>query len=561
LNTEATNRTPQQSNSQAEDPSIRTFNHLPIFLAVLVVVSYAGYFSRLNAMGLVGPDEPRYASIARAMERTGDWVTPRLNGVPWFEKPALYYWTAGASFRLFGENDFAARLPSALAALLAAAAIAWFAWRFYGAAAGLLALLMAPSSIATVAFARAATPDMLFTAMLAMAMVFGAMLVFAEKPDIWQTVGFGVFLGAATLAKGPAAVALAGGSVTLWALISRKWFRALRLAHLLAIIAFILTAVPWYVLCARRNPDFLATFLLLHNFERFLTPIFHHVQPWWFFFPILVLTILPWSALLFALGRDATLAKRARNWAGRPSLYFGCWIVFTLVFFSVSKSKLPGYILPAVPPLLLLLAEAAARLRCRNDDAARGVAMGMGATWLALLVVAGVWLYRQPASSPLSQLPQLWYWIAATAAGGAVVAVLGSIRRMTAALLLNAGIIAALLVVANWVLLPRMDPGLSARATAKAFLAGEQSPGKSFSGALGIYRLDRAWEFGLEYYLNLDHSLQEWAPEEGGSFLLFTTEAGCRDIQRRGMRCDPVQETSSRAWLVRVAVQAPGSAP
>lgn len=525
---------------------------MPIFLAVLVLVSYAGYFSRLTAIGLVGPDEPRYASIARAMERTGDWVTPRLNGVPWFEKPILYYWAAGASFHLFGNNDFAARLPSALAALLAALAMAWVAWRFYGAAASLLVLLMVPSSVATIAFARAATPDMLFTAMLAMAMAFGAFLVFGEKTNLWHCLGFGFFLGAATLAKGPAAIAIAGGGTALWAVLARKWKQALRVAHPLAILVFLLTAVPWYVICARRNPDFLATFLLLHNFERFLKPIFHHVQPWWFFIPIIVLTVLPWSALLFAVGRDATLAKRARNWAGRPSLYFGCWIVFTLVFFSISKSKLPGYILPAVPPLLLLLAEAAARLRCRNDDSARGVAMGLGATWMALLVVAGVWLYRQPASSPLSHLSQLWYWIAITAAGGAIVAILGSTRRMTAALLLNSGIIAGLLLAANWILLPRMDASLSARATALAFMAGDQTPGKGFSGALGMYRLDRAYQYGLEYYLDLGHSLQEWTPEAGGSFLLFTTDAGCRDIQRRGLRCDPLQKTSSSAWLVSV---------
>jgi hypothetical protein len=277
------------------------------------------------------------------------------------------------------------------------------------------------------------------------------------------------------------------------------------------------------------------------------------VQPWWFFLPIIVLTILPWSALLFALGRDATLAKRARNWAGRPSVYFGCWTIFTLLFFSASKSKLPGYILPAVPPLLLLLAEAATRLRSRNDDSARGVAMGLGATWLALLVVAGTWLYRQPANSPLSHLPQLWYWIAVTAAGGAIVAILGSTRRMTAALLLNAGMIAGLLIAANWVLLPRMDPSLSARATAKAFLAGDQNPGTNFSGALGIYRLDRAWQYGLEYYLG--HQLQEWTPEAGGSFLLFTTEAGCSDLQRRGLRCDALQMTSKYAWLVRVTAR------
>jgi len=527
---------------------------MPIFLAILILVSYAGYFSRLGAIGLTGPDEPRYASIARAMERTGDWVTPRLNGTPWFEKPVLYYWAAAVSFRVFGENDFAARLPSALAALLGAIAIAWAARRFYGESAAWLALLLVPSSVVTVVFGRAATPDMLFTGTLAAAMACGVALVFDEKPNIWHRIGFGFFLGAATLAKGPAAIVLAGGSVALWAVFSRQWIRALRVAHPLAVFVCLLTAGPWYALCARRNPDFLATFLLLHNFERFLTPVFHHIQPWWFFIPILVLWILPWTAVLFALVRDAASARQSGGWLSNPAVYFACWTIFTVVFFSISKSKLPGYIAPAVPPLLLLLAAAADRMRCRNDDSSRGVAMGLGVTWLALIGVAAGWLHRQPITSPASGLPHIWYWLAVTAAAGIVIAILGSTRRITAALLMNAMTIAALLVAANLLLLPRLDSNLSARAAAKAFLAINQSPDKSLPAALGAYRLDRAWQYGLEYYL--DRPLLEWKPDAGGAFLLFTSQAGCGDIQNRGLICDPVQKNSKAVWLVRVTPSA-----
>ncbi|MGH9592694.1 MAG: ArnT family glycosyltransferase, partial [Bryobacteraceae bacterium] len=124
--------------------------------------------------------------------------------------------------RVFGESEFAARFPSALAALLAALAIAWAARRFYGSVTSVLALLLFPSAVATIVFARAATPDMLFTGTLAATMALGSALVFAEKPNIWHRVGFGFFLGAATLAKGPAAIILAGGSVALWALFTRN---------------------------------------------------------------------------------------------------------------------------------------------------------------------------------------------------------------------------------------------------------------------------------------------------------------------------------------------------
>jgi 4-amino-4-deoxy-L-arabinose transferase-like glycosyltransferase len=525
------------------------------FFAVVILVSYAGYFSGLGALGLVGPDEPRYVSIARAMERTGDWITPRLNGVPWFEKPALYYWAAAASFKLFGENDFAARLPSALAAMLAAVAIAWIAWRFYGGTTSLLVLLLFPTCVATLAFARAATPDMLFTGAIAAAVACGAALIFEETPIFWCRIGFGFFLGAATLAKGPAAVVLAAGSIALWAVCSKKWTRSFRLAHPLSILVFLMTAVPWYFLCARRNPDFLNVFIFQHNFARFLTPVFHHVKPWWFFPPILVLWILPWSALLFALGLRAAAIKEWRERFARPGFYFACWTIFIVIFFSASKSKLPGYILPAVPPLVLLLAAAASRIRCICNDAARGVTMGLGATWLALVVGAGFWLHRQPSTSPFAQPGSIWYFLAVAAAGGAIVAALGSARRIAAALLTNAALIAFLLVAANLFVVPRIDPSVSSRATAKAFLAAESGNAataaeKIPAGSLGSYKLDRAWQYGLEYYL--DRQIPEWTPESGGSFWLFTNDAGCRDIRRRGMECTPVQQTAPTAWLVRI---------
>jgi 4-amino-4-deoxy-L-arabinose transferase-like glycosyltransferase len=519
-------------------------------LVVLILVSFIGYISKLNALGLVGPDEPRYASIARSMEESGDWVTPRLNGQPWFEKPVLYYWAAGMSFKLFGVNDYSARLPSALAALLIAAALAWAALKFYGPATTVLVLLFVPTSIAAVTFARAATPDMLFTGTLAVAMVLGAGLVFAENPSLWHRLGFGFFLGAATLAKGPAAIVLAGGGVFLWALFSAQWKRAFRLASPLAILAFILTATPWYAICAARNPDFLRTFFLLHNFERYVTPVFRHVQPFWFFVPIIVLTILPWSALLIALGNDMQMAWRARDWKARPGIYFGCWTAFTLLFFSVSKSKLPGYILPAVPPLLLLLAESAARMIRRRDDLDRGVAMGLGVTWIALAIGAAFWVSRQTVGFPLEAQAELRYWFIAAGIGGAAIAALGSKKRMTAALLLNAMLFAGLFESANWKLLPKLDPYLSARTTALNAVAS-RTIGVSASDSLGTYRLDRGWQFGLEYYLG--RSLPEWQPELGQPSMLFTNEGGCKDIVKRGLICEPVQETTSTAWLVRVS--------
>ncbi|HLX00167.1 MAG TPA: glycosyltransferase family 39 protein [Candidatus Acidoferrales bacterium] len=525
-----------------------------MFLAVVVLVSAISYFSQLGALGLVGPDEPRYVSIARAMERTGHWVTPRLNGVPWFEKPALYYWSAAVSMKVFGENDYAARLPSALAALLVALVIGWAARRFYDRTTSAFAMLMWPSSVAAIVFARGATTDMLFAGTLAATMILSATIIFDDTPDPWIRFGFGFFLGAATLAKGPAAVVLAGGSAALWMIVTRRWLRTFRLLDPLAIGAFILTAVPWYAICAARNPGFLTTFFVLHNFERFVTPVFHHVQPVWFFIPILVLTVLPWSALMFAVGRDAWLAKKTLHWASRPGIYFGCWVIFVVLFFSASKSKLPDYILPAVPPLILLLAEAAARMRCRRDDADRGIAMGLGVTWLAVGVIATFWLHRQSAVAGLGPNDISRYWfLGAAAAGGIAIAALGSARRIAAAFLLNAALIAGLVLAANWILLPKLDPVLSPRTAARAFQSAAAAANGAPSGipadTVQIYRLQAAWEYGLEYYMG--RSLQEWAPSPEGVSLVFTTEAGCRDMTTRGIQCVPLQTTAPSAWLVR----------
>ena len=233
-------------------------------------------FSGLGALGLVGPDEPRYAAIARAMAETHDWVTPRLWGTPWFEKPVLYYWAAGIAMRIFGVNEFAARLPSALGALIAVVAVAWTALRSYGVGAAWYALLMLPTTVAMIGFSRAATPDMLFAGMLTAAMAIAAEMLRKSRPGPVLQIAFGFFLGAAVLAKGPAAVILAGGATLLWAGLSRQWRVPFRFLHPLIITTFCVTALPWYILCALRNPDFLRDFLWHHNFERYLTPVFEH---------------------------------------------------------------------------------------------------------------------------------------------------------------------------------------------------------------------------------------------------------------------------------------------
>ena len=223
--------------------------------------------------------------IARAMATTGDWVTPRLYGQPWFEKPVLYYWAAAVGFSLHLPAGYAARLPSSVAALAAAAVLAWpreTACYEQGPDlqrnSALLAPLFFAASVGGIGFARAATPDMLFSACVTLAMASAAAIlrskgnlraVSSAAPGFARhtapLIFFGGFLNLGVLAKGPAALILAAGAIGLWALVTKQWRAVPRFLHPLVLLSFGIVALPWYTLCALRNPDFLRIFVFSNN--------------------------------------------------------------------------------------------------------------------------------------------------------------------------------------------------------------------------------------------------------------------------------------------------------
>ncbi len=515
--------------------------------------SYVGYVSKLGALGLTGPDEPRYTSIARNMAESGDWVTPRLDSKPWFEKPILFYWEAAASFRVFGENDYAARFPSALAAILAALAMCWVAWRFYSAATTVLVLLIMPTMVATIGFGHAATPDMTFAATLAAAMALGAEIVVAPKPSILHCAGFGFFLGLAALAKGPAAIVLAGGAALLWGLVTGNWKRAFRFAHPVAAAVFLVTALPWYALCSSRNPDFIHTFFVMHNVERFTTQVFHHTQPFWFYVPVLIAGLLPWTALGIASYRDSRAAIAEGDWKERPGIYFGCWIVFVFVFFSISRSKLPGYLLPAFPPLVLILSDCAAKMIRDRDRIARWTCATLGASWLILVIAGIIALDRLPANSPLAD-PNLWrWWIVAAATGGILIAALGWSKRIAGALLLNALLFSGLLETANWKLIPEIGVtlffALHRRSCHRRWIAPANDL-QLFDQSLLAIRPRILFASHAPRFSNCTRRCTR--PGGDKHTRTFHQRKRLRAISRQGLACDPIQKLSSQAWLVKV---------
>lgn len=476
---------------------------IPLWSVPLVlIVIYVCLFSGLGILGLVGPDEPRYAAIARAMAETHDWITPRLWGTPWFEKPVLYYWTAGIAMRMFGVSEFSARLPSALAALLAVAAAAWTALRSYGVSTAWYLLLMLPTSVAVIGFSRAAGPDMLFAGLLTAAMTIAIEMLQKPRPGSTLRIAFGFFLGAAVLAKGPAAVVLAAGATLVWAAFTRQWRAPFRFLHPLVIAVFCATALPWYVLCAMRNPDFLRVFLWQHNFERYTTPIFEHQQPFWYYAPILLLAVVPWILFLVAALVGAVLLLKRKAQTDSIDIFLACWALFPVLFFSFSQSKLPGYLLPAIPPLFILLGRWVAEYgRSKPRKVLRAL------EWTGALLMPFVILSVAELPSGIDQRFSAGYVLTGFVMFlfGIAIVLLALKQRVTAALSFVALFVVSTVAVANFTVLPQLDPEISSRYQAQALLKAGVS-----GDSVAIYGLARAPRYGLNFYFNQD--LPDWVP-------------------------------------------------
>jgi 4-amino-4-deoxy-L-arabinose transferase-like glycosyltransferase len=513
-------------------PNSKWFALHPTELVAVLFTLVVAFFTKLGAIGLTGPDEPRYAWIARAMADTGDWVTPRLYGRPWFEKPVLYYWLAGIDFKFIHSAEWAGRLPSALAGLLAALALAYCARKYFNTSAALAVLLIFPTTVATLSMSRAATPDMLLSCSLTLAMLFAAdyfsatSILHPTPSSPLSATPTLIFLGASlalgTLAKGPVALVLAVGALLLWSVVTGYWRGLLIFLRPTTLAAFFIVATPWYALCATRNPDFLRVFFFQHNFERYLTPVFRHTQPFWFFAPITLLALLPWSPLLLLLIPDALRLTRVTGRSASrhsPGLFFACWAVFPLVFFSFSQSKLPPYILPAIPPASLILAAALARSLRTHSRQLKYVLLSLSAASVALGLV---FLLRTPArllGADTAPVGHAYAFCLTALIGGAIVAALALLRKVRASFACTALATAALALAALTTILPRLDASLSARTAASAVASLNPQ----------IFRLNRSTEFGLDFYLHRE--LTEWSDAQEGPATIVAGPAGL-DIPR-----------------------------
>ena len=374
-------------------------------LLALVFILGIPFLQFLGRLPLIDPDEGRYAEIPREMLERGDLITPTLNYVKYFEKPPLLYWINAASMKIFGLNEFAARLPSALCGLLTLLTTYLIARRLYDRRTALLSALILGTSAGFVLQSRIILTDMLLTLCLTAAL--GAFIVAAQRdegrnnnPLPWYL--FYLFCALAVLAKGLIGIVFPAGIILFFLVLGWRWRILTRMHCVVGLLLFLAVVIPWFVAVSHRNPEFLHFFFIREHFERFTSTVHGRYQPFWFFLPVLLGTMLPWSC--FIPGALSTAWADRRRESGQAGMFLLIWIGVVFLFFSLSSSKLVPYILPIFPPLAILISHRLCRLPGGSDRGLRVASTGMGII-LTTLGVAALSYARLPQT--VSMLAEL----------------------------------------------------------------------------------------------------------------------------------------------------------
>jgi 4-amino-4-deoxy-L-arabinose transferase-like glycosyltransferase len=497
----------------------------------LLLAGFCGFlfFFGLAYFGLLGADEPRYAQVAREMLARHDWITPTLGGKPWLEKPALYYWQTMLAYGVFGVSDWAARLSSAVDATMMVVAIYVFLRRFRPGF-QLDGALMAASASGIIGFARAASMDMPLAAAFAIAML-GWYAWYESSHRGYLAVSY-IFLGLAMLAKGPVAPFFALVIVALFAVAKGDYRLIARTCWLPGIGLFLLTALPWYVAVQLRNPEFFRVFILEHNLERFGKDLYHHTQPIWYYIPVALLGLVPWTMFV-----SMALVETIRVWWTEKRKMFESedalpvflviWLIVPIVFFSFSASKLPGYIVPALPAGTLLLAEYVRR-HVIDDDRPSLLLIALHSVVAALPVVAALMMQYIVFHHTLP-----WGRATAISAGFAAVLAVGIVltlrRPLGLRVLRFVTLVPVILALAAALRLgsPSLDATLSARP-----LAQEISRVDNRAFPLAILRLSRETEYGLHFYRDQKILRYEAGEIPAGEHLLITPGGWQKNIAK-----------------------------
>lgn len=334
------------------------------FVALLATLLLALlWFGTLDFRRLANPDEGRYAEIAREMSVTLDWVTPRLNDLKYFEKPALQYWATAAAFRMWGESEWVARLWPALTGALSILTIFIATHRLWGRTTAIVSALVLASSLWFMAGAHVLTVDMGVTAFMSLTLSAFLLAQHDQASPVhrrrWMWLVW-ASMGLAVLSKGLIGVVLPGAILMLYVLWQRDWKRLRQLEITVGLLIFLAITLPWFIAVSVKNPEFAQFFFIHEHFQRYSSDISQRVQPWWYFIPQLLVGTLPWVSLLPGALRMASVCTPGHF---QPQRLLLLWAGFIFIFFSASGSKLPLYILPVFPALAPLLALYALQLR------------------------------------------------------------------------------------------------------------------------------------------------------------------------------------------------------
>lgn len=391
----------------------RTTAHGVILLTLLAAAIV--WFGTLGYRALADPDEGRYAEIPREMVASGDWVTPRVNDIKYLDKPPLQYWATALAFKAFGEHEWTVRLWPALTGFLGILLTLYAGWRLFDRSTAILAATVLASSFWYQGFGHIATLDMGLSFFLNAALF--AFLLAHQAGDSeqarrrWMAMAWSA-VGLAVLSKGLVALLLPGIAILLYCVVHRRFSLLRRLSLLPGLALMLLIVAPWFALVSYVNPEFAAFFFVHEHFNRFLTTTHERAGPLWYYLPIIVIGSVPWLGFL--------VQNIRRDWRTRTDCqcvdaprFLWLWCAAILIFFSLSSSKLPAYILPIFPALSLLIARAISIGTAQHFSRRIGLTIGMA----IVLMAASPWTSNLSRDYlPANLLTAFAWWLFAAAA-------------------------------------------------------------------------------------------------------------------------------------------------
>jgi 4-amino-4-deoxy-L-arabinose transferase-like glycosyltransferase len=476
-----------------------------------IVIAVAGFiwFLLLGYRDLIDPDEGRYAEIAREMLNTGDWITPRLNGFKYFEKPPLQYWGSAISIALLGETNAAARVWCSGLGFIGALWVGFVGGRLYGGSAGYFAFLFLISTVLYVGLGHANSLDMGVSVLLIIAVGALALAQSARHLPIqernWMLLAW-VALAGATLSKGLIGLVLPGGAVVLYTLWQRDWamWRHLHLGK--GLLVYLLIAAPWFVAVSYANPEFPHFFFIHEHFERFTSDVHERTKSNWYFFSVFAIGAIPWLFSSLSGLIKPPFSWRAEAGKFEASRLFWVYAIFVFFFFSISHSKLPSYILPMFPALALLVGENLSKRKYFIADGTMSIVIA------SIIIIFFIWTVGDTAKIEklASHLMLFRPWIIATAVLTGAAGVSAILLRHKKELAISVYALCVLLGIqmTSWGY-QSISELRSSRAMAEAIQSYIDLSGKDF---VEIYNVDR-YDQSLPYYLDRTIKLVEFTGE------------------------------------------------